>query len=153
MNKWIFDGEVRTTEQKATIHWEDDDFFTLFYNGKTFFGHILSDDSENSQLTIQINHRIFSIRKQNPLDELIASLGMNAPKIKQLKELRAPMPGRIVEILVQIGQQIELGDDILSLEAMKMENVLKADGIGKVKKILVEPNQIVEKGQIIIEFE
>jgi biotin carboxyl carrier protein len=63
------------------------------------------------------------------------------------------MPGRIVQIAVEIGQELNVGDEILSLEAMKMENVLKADGIGTVKAILIEANQVVDKGDVLIEFE
>jgi len=78
---------------------------------------------------------------------------LDVPKIKKLKELHAPMPGRIVQISVTVGQELAVGDEILSLEAMKMENVLKADGIGTVKAILIEANQVVDKGDVLIEFE
>ena len=84
---------------------------------------------------------------------MISALGMDVPKVRQLKELQAPMPGRIVNIAVVVGQELNVGDEILSLEAMKMENVLKAEGVGKVKAISVEANQIVEKGSVLIEFE
>jgi biotin carboxyl carrier protein len=63
------------------------------------------------------------------------------------------MPGRIVQVAVSIGQELAIGDEILSLEAMKMENVLKAEGVGIVKAILVNANQIVDKGAVLIEFE
>jgi biotin carboxyl carrier protein len=54
---------------------------------------------------------------------------------------------------VQVGQELNPGDEILSLEAMKMENVLKAEGIGTVKAILVKADQVVDKGTVMIEFE
>ena len=63
------------------------------------------------------------------------------------------MPGRIVNIAVRIGQVLEVGDEILSLEAMKMENVLKAEGVGTVKAIHIATNDVVDKGSILIEFE
>ena len=63
------------------------------------------------------------------------------------------MPGRILEVKIEIGQELQVGDDILSLEAMKMENILKADGFGKVKEILIQSNQVVEKGATLIIFE
>jgi biotin carboxyl carrier protein len=100
-----------------------------------------------------VNHRVFAIKKKGPLDDLIAQLGLDIPKIKKLKELQAPMPGRIVHLAVVVGQEVQVGDEILSLEAMKMENALKAEGEGIVKAILVKPNQVVEKGAILIEFE
>ena len=63
------------------------------------------------------------------------------------------MPGRIVSVVVEIGQQVKVGDDILSLEAMKMENVLKAEGEGVVKSIHIKADDIVEKGAVLIEFD
>ena len=63
------------------------------------------------------------------------------------------MPGRILTIQVQEGDIIKVGDPILSLEAMKMENVLKSDGEGIVKRIAISTEQIVDKGQLLIEFE
>jgi pyruvate carboxylase subunit B len=80
-------------------------------------------------------------------------MGLDVPKVKKLKELQSPMPGRVVMIHVSVGQELQVGDEILSLEAMKMENSLKAEGIGKVKAILVESGQVVEKGVVLIEFE
>jgi biotin carboxyl carrier protein len=93
------------------------------------------------------------LKRIGELDDLIASLGLDKPKLKKLKEIHAPMPGRILEIKISVGQELQVGDDILSLEAMKMENVLKADGFGKVKEILVTANQVVEKGVTLIVFE
>jgi biotin carboxyl carrier protein len=84
---------------------------------------------------------------------LISSLGLDVVKVKKLKELQAPMPGRIVSLAVEVGQELNVGDEILSLEAMKMENVLKAEGTGKVKAILVKNQQVVDKGMVMIEFE
>ena len=78
---------------------------------------------------------------------------MDKPKIQKLKELSAPMPGRIVSVEVNVGQNLDVGDEILSLEAMKMENVLKAEGVGTVKSILIKTDEVVEKGTVLIEFE
>jgi biotin carboxyl carrier protein len=63
------------------------------------------------------------------------------------------MPGRILQLFVQVGQEVQMGDSILSLEAMKMENVLKSDGIGIVKNIHVDLGNVVDKGAVLIEFE
>jgi biotin carboxyl carrier protein len=151
--KWNFDGQETIASEGAVVKWDNDTFFTITYNGNSFFGEVLEENTENNLLRIKINHREFTVSKKGPLDELISSLGMDVPKIKKLKELQAPMPGRIVSIAVAVGQEVNVGDEILSLEAMKMENVLKAEGTGVVKAIFAKPEQVVEKGQVIIEFE
>jgi biotin carboxyl carrier protein len=150
---WNFDGKEVIGSEGAVVQWDDHRFFKLTYKGQSFHGEILEDGSENNELKIKVNHRVFSVKKKGELDELIAALGLDIPKVRKLKELQAPMPGRIVQITVEVGQELTIGDEILSLEAMKMENVLKAEGIGKVKAILVKPNQVVDKGSVLIEFE
>ena len=150
---WTVDGQDIESGKNSLITWDDHRFFTLVHNGVTFHGEVMNEDLENNSLRLKINHRVFDIKKKGSLDELIASLGLDKPKIRVLKELIAPMPGRIVNIAVEIGQELDLGDEILSLEAMKMENVLKAEGVGKVKSITVSKDDIVEKGSVLIEFE
>lgn len=150
---WLVDGIEKTGTSGASLKWEDHKYFTLSFGGHTFYGEILDEQTESNSLTIKLNHRVFVIKKKGQLDELIASLGMDVPKVKKLKELQAPMPGRIVAISVQVGQEIEVDDAILTLEAMKMENVLKAEGVGVVKSINISNDQVVEKGTVLIEFE
>lgn len=150
---WNFDGKDVVGTEGAVLKWDDHQFFTLTYKGQKFFGELLEDKTEDNALKIKINHRVFEIKKKGELDELISALGLDVPKVRKLKELIAPMPGRIVQVSVTIGQELNVGDEILSLEAMKMENVLKAEGVGIVKTILVEGNQVVEKGFVLIEFE
>lgn len=150
--RWTFDTKETLASEGAVVKWEDETFFSLTFNGKQFHGEVLTEDTESNFLKLKINHRIIEVRKKGELDDLIAALGMDVPKVKQLRELQAPMPGRIVNIAVSIGQELAVGDEIVSLEAMKMENVLKAEGVGVVKTILIEPNQVVEKGTVLIEF-
>lgn len=67
--------------------------------------------------------------------------------------LLAQMPGKITEIYVKEGQEVKKGDPLLILEAMKMENVIKANNSGKVLKINVKVGDTVEKGKMLIDFE
>lgn len=150
---WNVDGQEVIGSDGAVIKWEDHQYFTLSYNGQSFLGEILMENTESNLLKIKLNHRVFEIHKKGELDDLISAMGLDVPKVRKLKELEAPMPGRIVNIAVKIGQELNVGDDILSLEAMKMENVLKAEGIGIVKGINIKNDDVVEKGTVLIEFE
>lgn len=153
MNNWIFDGKDVATAGGAAITWHDHRFFDITHNGVVFHGEIMTDDSENRALTVKINHRVFQVKRKGELDEIIASLGFDKPKIRKLKELAAPMPGRVTSIHIELGQVIQPGDPILSLEAMKMENVLKAEGIGVVSAINIQQGDVVEKGAVLVSFE
>ena len=150
---FIVDGVAIESQSGAELIWNDRDFFTISYKGQSFNGEILNRDIENQKLILKINHREFEIRKKIELDALIAELGLDKVKIKKLRELGSPMPGRILSIHVKAGDHVKVGDPILSLEAMKMENILKSDGEGIVKRIAIEEEQVVDKGQLLIEFE
>ena len=69
------------------------------------------------------------------------------------KSFRAPMPGLVLEARVEPGQKVKAGQPLVVIEAMKMENILKAKGPATVKSINVAPKQSVEKGDVLIEFE
>ncbi|HEX5386028.1 MAG TPA: biotin/lipoyl-containing protein [Gemmatimonadales bacterium] len=67
--------------------------------------------------------------------------------------LKAPMPGLVVRVRVEPGQEVPAGGGVLVLEAMKMENELRAAAAGVVRAIHVKPGQTVEKGQVLAEFD
>jgi pyruvate carboxylase subunit B len=69
------------------------------------------------------------------------------------KPVRAPMPGMIVRVEVEPGETVRSGQGIVIVEAMKMENELKAEGDGVVTRVLVAPGEAVEKGAVLVEFE
>jgi biotin carboxyl carrier protein len=83
----------------------------------------------------------------------IRSLTNGADRPKGPGALRAPMPGLVVRVEVEPGQSVTPGVGMVVLEAMKMENELKAAGSGVVRSVLVGPGEAVEKGQVLVEFE
>ncbi len=64
----------------------------------------------------------------------------------------APMPGMIVRVHVQVGDTITAGQGVIAMEAMKMENELRAATAGTVKAVLVQPGQAVDKGAVLVEL-
>ena len=88
------------------------------------------------------------------LEETLAKLKSTAPReVLKQKELKAPMPGLVVKIEVEEGQMVKIGEGILIMEAMKMENEIKSPYEGKVKKILVREKQTVDKDQVLLVLE
>lgn len=65
-------------------------------------------------------------------------------------EVKAPMPGLVLRVLVEPGQRVEAGSGLLVLEAMKMENQIKAPAAGVVEAVRVGPGKAVEKGQVLL---
>jgi biotin carboxyl carrier protein len=149
---WKIDGESFTSTAKASVIWEDAHFFTLLFADKQFHGEIVENGMEQGFLKVKINHREFVIKKERALDSLIAELGLDKEKVRKLHQLKSPMPGRVIAIAVNIGDEIQVGDELLTLEAMKMENVLKSDGTGVVKSIDIQLQDVVDKGKVLITF-
>jgi len=69
------------------------------------------------------------------------------------KVIRAPMAGIVMEVYVDVGQEVKVGDRILTFEAMKMENELLSEFSGRVKEIKVKEGDNVETGQVIVVLE
>ena len=153
MHKWIIDKEEVFPSGKANVFWHDETFFDIEYEGKRFRAELQKFDIEKATLEIKVNHRVFSLKRENALSDLIKSMGLDKIKLKKLTTVEAPMPGRVIELYVQVGDEIKPGDSLLSLEAMKMENILKSEGAGRVKKIEVKPDQVVDKGFVMIRFD
>jgi acetyl/propionyl-CoA carboxylase alpha subunit len=65
------------------------------------------------------------------------------------REIKASMPGKVIDVLVQIGDAVEPHHGLLIIEAMKMENEIRSPGAGEVKEIRVKPGQAVEAGEIL----
>jgi biotin carboxyl carrier protein len=63
------------------------------------------------------------------------------------------MPGKVLDILITKGQAVAKGDGLLILEAMKMENLLKAEQDGTIKSVNVSVGEAVEKNNILIDFD
>ena len=152
MHKWIIDKKEEQVSSGAFLTWSDDVFFTVDYNGKKYNGEIINSDVERGTATIKLNHRVFNISREHSLSDLIRTMGLDKVKLKKLTYVDAPMPGRVLKLYAEIGREISLGDPLLSLEAMKMENIIKAEGEGIVDEILIKEDQVVDKGAILIRF-
>jgi biotin carboxyl carrier protein len=82
----------------------------------------------------------------------IRSLTAGASTVRGPATVRAPMPGLVVRVLVEAGQEVAAGTGIVVLEAMKMENELKAPAAGLVGAVRVTAGEPVEKGQVLVEL-
>lgn len=90
---------------------------------------------------------------KSELDVLMEKFSKSRGDIKIKTDITSPMPGAIVKINVKEGQKVKKGEVFLVLEAMKMENELKATSECVIQKIFVEEKKSVEKGQILIKLE
>lgn len=130
-----------------------DEKYHLLDHQRSYSLKVVNIDWENKIFTIQVNDNIYTLKLEDELDTLLRKMGMSAAGNDIVEDVKAPMPGLVISILVEEGQEVQKGDSLLILEAMKMENVIKAAGKGVVKSIKVQQKNAVEKNQILIEME
>lgn len=102
---------------------------------------------------IKVNNNIYNVEIFNELDTLIQQMGFEIGATKTVKEIKAPMPGLILAIDIEVGQKVKEDDTLLILEAMKMENALTSPRDGIIKSISIVTGQTVNKNELLIEFE
>ncbi|MCB0597132.1 MAG: acetyl-CoA carboxylase biotin carboxyl carrier protein subunit [Lewinellaceae bacterium] len=119
----------------------------------SYHAEILHTDYNTKSFTIKVNGSVYEVQLADQYDQLVNRLGLAVVSQLKIREVRAPMPGLVLDISVQAGQAVSKGDPLLILEAMKMENVLKSPGDGVVKKILVARGEAVEKNSLLIEMD
>jgi biotin carboxyl carrier protein len=115
--------------------------------------HIVSASTDGKQLQLETAGETFDIQIKDPLDQMLDTMGFTTTVSRMIKEVKAPMPGLVLDIYVKEGDELEEGQRILILEAMKMENSIAMPASGKVKKVNVEKGQTVDKNQVLIELE
>ncbi|WP_203255672.1 acetyl-CoA carboxylase biotin carboxyl carrier protein subunit [Hyunsoonleella ulvae] len=127
--------------------------YHLLYNNKSFHCNIIDADFSKKMYQISINNTLYNVEIFNDLDVLIKDMGFSIESKKAISSITAPMPGLILEINIEVGQEIKENDTLLILEAMKMENSITSPIDGTVKAIHSKKGNAVDKGQLIIEFE
>ncbi len=125
----------------------------ILKEGKSYNIEILKIDKVAKQVELKMNGKLSSVKLSDQFDALLKSLGMDNLAAKKVLELKAPMPGLVLNILANEGDTIAKGDSLLVLEAMKMENIIKSPTEGVIKKIHAVKGNAVEKNQLLISFQ
>ena len=134
------------------IKWIDDRRLHLIKGSESIEAELLSIDHETKSLQIRLGYQTATLELKDRFDLLLEKMGMTNSGTGSLKEIKAPMPGLILDLKVNPGDVVKKGDVVLILEAMKMENIIKSPGDGVVKEVKVNLKQSVEKNQVLIQF-
>lgn len=138
------------------VEWDikaiDKESFHIIYHNQTFTAHLVEIDYESKLFKLQMNGKIIELELKDKMDLLLEEMGISALDQNLVNDVKAPMPGLIIDIMVTAGDEVKKGDPLLILEAMKMENVIKATGDGTISDIKANKGDSVEKNQMIIQF-
>jgi biotin carboxyl carrier protein len=130
-----------------------DNTFHIIKNNSGYRATLISFNADEKTMVLNVNGTDYEISIKDKNDLLLQQLGINSKSSSSVQVIKAPMPGLIISISANVGDEVQKGDVLLILEAMKMENVIKSPRGGKIKKVNVALRQPVEKNQVIIEFE
>jgi len=139
-------------EEGLDLRRKVDGNYSLIYNSKSYDVELISVDFENKSLELILDGTKHTCHISTALDITIQEMGLLSARSAKVKEIKAPMPGKVLQVLVKSGDDIKSGESLLILEAMKMENVIKAPHDLKVKEVKVVLNQAVDKGAVLIKL-
>ncbi len=126
--------------------------YSIIIDNKVYTCELINLDIEAKEITLRINQSLMDFKIKSDMDLLLEKMGIDQKADARTKKISAPMPGLILELLVNEGDEVKAGTPLVILEAMKMENVIKAQGDGTVQKLLVKKGESVEKNQVLIQF-
>lgn len=144
-----------TVDGKA-VEWDlvkiSNQFFHVLIKNQSYRAEVIKADAVTKSFQLKINGNVYEVSLKDRFDLLLEKMGLNNGLAGKANNIKAPMPGLIVDLRVKPGDHVNPGDALLILEAMKMENMIKATAQSVVKTVKVAKGDSVEKNQVLIEF-
>ncbi len=158
--KYKFDLDLNEADKTAVLNGEtvaydvlqEGKSFHAIVNNKSYNVHLLEKNALTKELKLSVNGNVYTVDIKDKLDLLLEKLGMDTSMSAAVKDMKAPMPGLVVELKAAPGDVLKKGDPILVLEAMKMENVLKAPADVEIDAFKVEKGDTIEKNAVLVTF-
>ena len=121
--------------------------------GDTVQRVVVTRDTARGRYALSLGGRRYEVEALDDRTRAIRQLSNSAAGPKGPAPLVAPMPGLIVRVNVEVGASVQPGQGLVVMEAMKMENELRAASAGTVKAVRAVPGTAVERGAILVELE
>ncbi|MGB2980478.1 MAG: biotin/lipoyl-containing protein [Candidatus Zixiibacteriota bacterium] len=149
------DGEIQVyldgvPVQADSVYVKGRDFVSFLFNHRSLD---LQFSRNEENISVFLGGKKYECVLEDERSQRMKRLGALKVDTKKEQEMRSPMPGLITAIQVKEGDTVVTGQGVVIIEAMKMENELKAKHDGKVKAIKVKKHQAVDKDQVLIVFE
>lgn len=144
---------LKNIDKDVEIIQKDKETLIVITKNKVYTLYCTSIDRENKTITFLKNGENIKIQLREPLDDLLKSMGLEDAMTPKVSDVKAPMPGLVLEINVNPGDQVKKGDTIVVLEAMKMENSIKSPTDAVVHSVVVTKGQAVDKNAVLVNFD
>src|ERR1035437_8180886 len=126
--------------------------FHILKDNKSYTAEVLKANHEEKSFVISVNGNKYTVQIKDKYDHLLKELGIEISAVSKVKDIKAPMPGLVVDVRLKEGDSVLKGDALVVLQAMKMENILKSPADAVIKKIHIKKGDAIEKNQIMITF-
>jgi biotin carboxyl carrier protein len=143
---------VNNNTINADIKQLNDLLYHIINENGSYNAEVVSFDREAKTAEIKVNNNIYTLTAKDQFDVLLDKMGLSSLMAAKVSEIKAPMPGMVLKVLVEEGAEVKKGENLFVLEAMKMENIIKSPADVTVKTIKIRPGDKVEKGQILMMF-
>ena len=145
-------GQLNAEDVSLDLQADGQGGFHVLVGNRSFDAAVIEADRAQKIFTIAVNGTEYQVQVRDRFDALLEELGMEDMGAARVEDIKAPMPGLVLDIQVEAGQEVAAGDPVVVLEAMIMENVLKAAGPGTVISVEIEKGAAVEKNQLLIKM-
>lgn len=123
--------------------------YSLLLNNKSYY---ISVNKQDSQYQININHIPYLVDVKDIHDIFLETIGKDKPNTSKQGEVQALIPGLVSKLFVIEGERVKIGQKLIILEAMKMENEIASPINGTIKKIYIQSGEKIDKGSLIMEI-
>ncbi len=148
--------DTQFTINGKTFEWDfvkiAEGYFHILHENKSYRAEVVKADRATKTFLLKINNKVHTVAVKDKFDLLLEKMGMTNGAVAKINNVKAPMPGLVIDLKVKAGDTVKAGDALLILEAMKMENILKSPGEATIKNVKIKKGDTVEKGQVLIEF-
>ena len=123
--------------------------YSLILNGKS---HYLTINKQMDGYEVTVDHQTHLVQVQDEVDILLEKFGMESDTSIYAGEIYALIPGLVSRLFVKLGDKVEIGQKLLILEAMKMENEIDSPITGTIGHIYIKASDKVKKGELIMKI-
>lgn len=151
--KDIFSEDIKINYKKQDIQIVDDEngFTYLLFKNKKYHAEII--EKSQNKYVVMINGVTYNFTVETPISYKRKKYLDKQKSKNKVEVLQAPMPGKIIDVMIEPGAEVKNGEAVIILEAMKMQNEITAPITGKIVKVHIKNNDIVNKDDILIEIE
>ena len=128
------------------------DLFHIIFNNKSYVLKLISSNKDSNNYYVSINNKIFNVEISDSKNKFSKIIGLKLSDDNKKLDITSPMPGLVIDVLVNVNETVEKNQSLIILEAMKMENVIKSPVQAKIKSIMVKKGDNVNKNEVLISF-